>query len=338
MSEWLKNLEPEFLIIFIGIFIVVVISVVILIKSGKTLSLIGSRALNLNEDLVIRNGKKVVDILVSNTSFISVQVAAVGYIFKKNLLPISEEVTEISPRDSEKISIEIDALRAYVISDSKKVKKMKIYAEDTLGRRTVYRAKNSYRTLKKIVKDENKAIKKAAKIKRFETGKYNFPERVGLVFKFIFSPCAKLNRIIKEGLNKKLREREARLKVKRKEEEHKAFLKSIAIEDKREKEMLDLQNRIDEERKTIEKEQRKKESLKEFEKQKEDAQLEVEKHNSEVKPPKKDSENKKKENTIIDEKHAENKEDAETKNVKVKTDNLGENQKKPENKDVKKKK
>ena len=46
----------------------------------------------------------------------------------------------------------------------------------------------------------------------------------------------------------------------------------------------------------------------------------------------------KKENTIIDEKHAENKEDAETKNVKVKTDNLGENQKKPENKDVKKKK
>lgn len=335
MSEWLKNLEPEFLIIFVGIFLAIIISIVILIKSGKTLSLIGSRALNLNEDLVIRDGKKVVDILVSNTSFISVQVAAIGYIFKKNLLPISEEVTEISPRDSEKISIEIDALRAYVISDSKKVKKMKIYAEDTLGRRTIYRAKNSYRTLKKIVKDENKAIKKAAKIKRFETGKYNLAERIGLVFKFIFSPCAKLNRLIKEGLNKKLKEREARLKVKRKEEEHKAFLKSIAIEDKREKEMLDLQNRIDAEREAIEKQQRDKESFKEFEKQQEEAQLEVEEQQeADAEQLKINAENKK----VNDETSTKKNDDVEAKSVNVKSDNPNDDAKKTETKVVKKKK
>lgn len=267
MLDWIKNLEPEFLIIFGGLFVALIINVVILLKSGKTLNLIGKRALYLNEDFVIRSDRKVIDILVSNTSFISVKVAAVGYIFKKNLLPISEEVTEIAPRDSKKISIEIDALRAYVINENKKVTKLKIYAEDSLGRRTIYRAKDSYRTLKKIIKAENTAIKKEAKRKRFETGNYNFWERVGLVFKFIFSPFSKLNRAIKKGLNKKLKVREAKLKMKRKEDDHKTFLKSIAEDDRREKELLDLENKIALERKEIEKQQQEKHRLNELKKQ-----------------------------------------------------------------------
>lgn len=255
MLEWLKDLEPEFMIIFAGLLIALIVSFINLSKNSKTLDLIGKRAFKLNEDLVIREDKKIVDILVSNTSFISVKLAAVGYIFKKNLLPISEEVTEIAPRDSIKISIEIDALKAYIFTHETKLKRLKIYVEDTLGRRSLKRAKDSYRTLKKMIKDEKKAYKKEAKKVRFDTGKYNLLERLGLVFKFIFSPFTKLNYIIKKGLNKRLKNREFKLQMIKKEQEHKAFLKSVAEDDRREKEILDLENKIAIERKEIEKQQ-----------------------------------------------------------------------------------
>jgi hypothetical protein len=306
MLDWIKNLEPEFLIIFIGLLLAFIMNIFILIKSSKTLDLIGKRAFKLNEDLVIRSDKKIVDILISNTSFISVKVAAVGYIFKKNLLPISEEVTEISPRDSIKISIEIDALKEFIFNQETKLKRLKIYVEDTLGRRTLKRAKDSYRALKKMIKEEKKSQKIQAKKERFDTGKYNLSERIGLVFKFIFSPFSKLNYMIKRGLNKRLKEREVRLKLMKKERDHNAFLKSIAEDDRREKELLNLENRIALERKEVEKQQQEKhekflvekkrlaDEMAELEAQKE--QEKQENHEEEIEDKKADYESKKAEN------------------------------------------
>lgn len=261
MIDWLKNLEPEFLIIFGGLLLLVIVNASIFMKSTRTLNLIGKRALRLSEDLVIRRETKVVDILISNTSFISVKVAAVGYIFKKNLIPISEDVTEIAPRDSLKISMEIDALEAVIYNKGKKLSRLKIYVEDTLGRRSTHRAKDSYRTLKKMAKDRRKAAKNAAKKQRFETGKYNFIERVGLVFKFLFSPVYKLNYMIKRGLNKRLKEREVRLIMNHKEREHSAFLKSISEEDRRERELMELEDKIAKERKEMIKQQQVKQQI-----------------------------------------------------------------------------
>lgn len=292
MLEWMKELEPEFLIIFAGLIVAILVNFAIWNKTSRTLNLIGKRALTLKEDLVIRDDKKVIDILISNTTFISVKVAAIGYIYQKNLLPISEEVTEISPRDSEKTSVEIDALRAYLIDEKMKVKRLKLYVEDTLGRRSIQRAKDTYRALKNMIKAEKKAIKKAAKIKRAETGKYNFGERVGLIFKFIFSPFSKLNYVIKTGLNKRLKERESRLVIKKKERDHKDFLKSIAEEDRREKDLSDVEKRIDKERAELEllraekqkeaelKKQKLEKNLKKIEKEK--AQIEAEKAEEEL--------------------------------------------------------
>ncbi|MFA5470917.1 MAG: hypothetical protein WC219_02615 [Acholeplasmataceae bacterium] len=283
MWTWIKELEPEFLIIFIGLILAVIINIAIWIKTSRTLNLIDKRALTLKEDLVIRDDKKVIDILISNTTFISVKVAAIGYIYQKNLLPISEEVTEISPRDSEKTSVEIDALRAYLIDEKMKVKRLKLYVEDTLGRRSIQRAKDTYRALKKMIKEEKKAIKKAAKIKRSETGKYNFIERVGLIFKFIFSPISKLNYIIKTGLNKRLKERESRLVIKKKERDHKEFLKSIAEEDRREKDLSDVEKRIEKERAELEHLQAEKKKEAELEKQKLEQKLKkIEKEKAQI--------------------------------------------------------
>jgi len=135
-----------------------------------------------------------------------------------------------------------------------------------------------------MVKQEKRAIKVAAKKERFETGKYNFIERVGLVFKFIFSPITKLNEVIKNGLNKRLKEREARLIINKKEKDHKLFLKSIAEEDRREKELFDVEKRIEKERQEVEL-LRKEKAVKDDQKKKKlDKELQkIEKEKAEIK-------------------------------------------------------
>ncbi len=319
MLDWIKELEPEFAIIFVALIGLILINLAIWNKTYRTHNLIGKRALTLKEDLVVRDDKKVIDILISNTSFISVKVAAIGYIYQKNLLPISEEITEISPRDSEKTAVEIDALRAYLVDEKMKVKRLKLYVEDTLGRRSIQRAKDTYRALKNIIKTEKKSIEKTEKIKRAETGNYNFFERVVLIFKFIFSPFTKLNYAIKTGLNKRLKERESRIIVKKKELEHKAFLKSIAEEDRREKDLSDVEKRIEKERQEFEKlrnENQKEAALKKQKLEKKLKNIEKEKAKIEEENLNNNEEDDEEINNKIDETDAKNKPKIDEKPVK----------------------
>jgi hypothetical protein len=249
MLEWLKNLELEFVIIFALLAIVVISLIVLLIKAQRTLNLIGRRALILTEDLVTRDGKDVVDILVANSSYVNVEAAAIGLIYQKTLLPLKEENTIVLARDSFKLSLPLSELRSYVLGDGKKVKKIRIYVEDSLGRRSFRLAINSMIKLRKILKAEKKALKKEEKIQRFETGHYRFFERLGLIIALIFSPITKLFRSIKTGINRKLKRRELRLELKRKEQEHQTMLREIAEEERREEERSNQEKRLMEEKK-----------------------------------------------------------------------------------------
>ncbi len=249
MLEWLKNLELEFVIIFALLAIVVISLLVLLIKAQRTLNLIGRRALILTEDLVTRDGKDVVDILVANSSYVNVEAAAIGLIYQKTLLPLKEENTIVLARDSFKLSLPLTELRSYVLGDGKKVKKIRIYVEDSLGRRSFRLAINSMIKLRKILKAEKKALKKEEKIQRFETGHYRFFERLGLIIALIFSPITKLFRSIKTGINRKLKRRELRLELKRKEQEHQTMLREIAEEERREEERSNQEKRLMEEKK-----------------------------------------------------------------------------------------
>lgn len=249
MLEWLKNLELEFVIIFALLAFVVISLIVLLIKAQRTLNLIGRRALILTEDLVTRDGKDVVDILVANSSYVNVEAAAIGLIYQKTLLPLKEENTIVLARDSFKLSLPLSELRSYVLGDGKKVKKIRIYVEDSLGRRSFRLAINSMIKLRKILKAEKKALKKEEKKQRFETGHYLFFERLGLIIALIFSPITKLFRSIKTGINRKLKRRELRLELKRKEQEHQAMLREIAEEERREEERSNQEKRLMEEKK-----------------------------------------------------------------------------------------
>lgn len=249
MLEWLKNLELEFVIIFALLAIVVISLIVLLIKAQRTLNLIGRRALILTEDLVTRDSKDVVDILVANSSYVNVEAAAIGLIYQKTLLPLKEENTIVLARDSFKLSLPLSELRSYVLGDGKKVKKIRIYVEDSLGRRSYRLAINSMIKLRKILKSEKKALKKEEKKQRFETGHYLFFERLGLIIALIFSPITKLFRSMKTGINRKLKKRELRLELKRKEQEHQSMLREIAEEERREEERSNQEKRLMEEKK-----------------------------------------------------------------------------------------
>ncbi|MBE0701551.1 MAG: hypothetical protein IH571_07670, partial [Acholeplasmataceae bacterium] len=234
MIEWIKNLELEFVILFVATGLLLFLLVLTLLKSIKIYNLIGRRALDLSEDLLHREGIDVANIVIANTSYVNVEVGAVGFFYKKILLPLKEENAVILARDSHKISIPLVDLRAFVIGDSSHIKKIHIYVEDTLGRRTIRKAKNSFRVLKQILRKERKATKKEEKNMRFENGNYLFIERVGLVFKLILSPIVKLFRVIKTGVNRKLKDREIKLEIKRKQRVHRLEMQHAEDEKNRE--------------------------------------------------------------------------------------------------------
>ena len=93
MIDWIKNLELEFVITFGLLAILIIISLVVLIKSQRTLNLIGKRALILNEDLVKRDAQSFVEFMVSNSSYVNVEAAAIGLLYQKKLMPLKEETT-----------------------------------------------------------------------------------------------------------------------------------------------------------------------------------------------------------------------------------------------------
>lgn len=257
MIEWLKNLELEFIIIFAVLTVIVLVVIILLVKAQRTLNLIGKRALILTEDLVKRDGLDVVDMMIANTSYVNVEAASMGLIYNKKVLPLREENTIVLARDSFKMNITLTELRAYTLGDDTKLKKMYVYVEDSLGRRSLRKAKNSMRALKKILKQEKIEATKEEKRVRFETGQYNFFERLGLVFKVIFSPFTKLSKAIKKSTNRRLKMREERLVFKKIEEAHQLEMKEIAEEERREEERSNLEKKLYEERKNANIEARK---------------------------------------------------------------------------------
>jgi hypothetical protein len=249
MLEWIRNLQPEFVILFGFNLIVLIFLVVSLMKSQRILDLIGKRALMLKEDLIQRDGLDFIDITIANSSYVNVEAGSVGYKYEKVMMPISESSILIVARDSYKVSMPVEKLRTFIIGHQKKIKKIYFYVEDSLGRKTVKKAKHATKIIKETLNAEKLEAKKAAKKLRFEAGKYNFIERTGLVFSFIFSPITKLYTMIQRGVNKRLKRREVRLEIKAKENKHKDEMQEVFNEQRREEILLQTEKRILEDKK-----------------------------------------------------------------------------------------
>ena len=256
MWDFINELELEYIILFTIVGLTLFLVIVNVIKTQRALNLIGRRAFILTEDLLFRDGIDVVDIMIANTSYVNVEAGALGFKYKKVLLPLKEESIMIIARDSHKISIPLDDLRTFVLGNSKRVKRVEIYAEDNLGRRTFRKAKNSMRELKKIMKSERKAERIEARNVRFETGNYRFFERVGLVVKWMFSPIYKAFRGTKNFMNRKLKDRESKLEIKNLERAHQKEMRDLMDQERHEFLKVETEKRILEERQHAEVEAR----------------------------------------------------------------------------------
>ena len=252
MLEYIQELELEYIILFSIVITILLLVIVNVLKTQRALNLIGKRAFILTEDLLYRDGADVVDIMIANTSYVNVEAGALGFKYKKTLLPLKEESIMIIARDSHKISIPLDELRDFVLGNSKRVKKVEIYAEDSLGRRSFRKAKNTMRELKKIMKKERKAARIEAKKVRFETGNYRFFERVGLVFKWLFSPIGKTYRASNRWMNRQLKDRESKLEIKSLERKHQKEMRDLMDQERHEFLKVETEKRILEERKNAE--------------------------------------------------------------------------------------
>lgn len=246
MWDWLSNLEPEFLIIFGSFLIVFIIIIINMITNNRTLKLIGKRALGIIENIII-DKSELVTLTLTNSSFVSFEASAVGYLYHKKVYLIRDESIMIMARDSFKISFPLSQLRERLLGQKMHIKKLKVYVEDALGRRTIKNAKHSHSAIKKQLKVERIAYRSAKKkakkerrlalkMERFETGNYRFYERLFIIIKLIFKPVRTLAHLYKKWLNRKLKDREVANEIQRKTVEQQERIKDVELQSKREQE------------------------------------------------------------------------------------------------------
>lgn len=225
IREWLNSLELEIIIIFIVLVIILIITIYTLIKNHKIYAAIAKKTLSAKEDLVLENNVNHARVVTTNIGYTNNIIKELGFIYKKTKLPIKTEEFNLSARNSEVTIIEIDELRSFILDETNKVKMFYFYVVDSVNRTTKTKMKLSFKFIKKTIKNETdeeerikreskKELKKQNKVERYETGNYNFGDRVSLILAAIFSPLSKLFKFIAKKINKSLRKREIKKEVK----------------------------------------------------------------------------------------------------------------------------
>lgn len=216
--EWIKQLTPEFYIVIGFLILLFILIIVQIIRLSLVARRLGTQDFRLMDTIhTDKEGKDHFQFVISNLAFTSNNLNAMGFILHKDI--IHELVAPnrlIPPRNKHVENFTMEDIEALTIDGVKKFKKIKLYAENDLGEKRESKGRALNRYLKKKFKANRKALRKALKEERFETGNYNFWERVGLVLKLFGRPFYKLNLKIKRKTNNALRESEVRRKQKSK--------------------------------------------------------------------------------------------------------------------------
>lgn len=222
MPQWLQELGPEYYILFGLIAFSFIMLIIVIIMQAKTNKILINRSIVV-KDAIHKNdqGLKVV-VDLANQSYVNAEIVEVGFFYKKTYIPIYEERFIITARDFFKVEYSAEELRVLLLGSQKQVKKLYVYIKNTVGDIIKVKAKLVKKHLVNTINEEIRLAKQIARTQRFETGNYNFWERVGLVLAFIFSPFYKLFKFIARKTNEAMKRRQARLAAKRKiEAEHK---------------------------------------------------------------------------------------------------------------------
>ena len=225
MPQWLQELGPEYYILFGLIAFSFIMLIIVILMQAKTNKILINRSIVV-KDAIHKNdqGLKVV-VDLANQSYVNAEIVEVGFFYKKTYIPIYEERFIITARDFFKVEYSAEELRVLLLGSQKQVKKLYVYIKNTVGDIIKVKAKLVKKHLVNTINEEIRLAKQIARTQRFETGNYNFWERVGLVLAFIFSPFYKLFKFIARKTNEAMKRRQARLAAKRKIEAEQKELK-----------------------------------------------------------------------------------------------------------------
>ncbi len=218
MIEWIKQLTPEFYIVTGFLILLFILIIVQIIRLSIVARRLGTQDFKLMDTInTDKEGKDFFQFVVSNQAFSTNNLNKMGFILNKNIIhELVEPNKLIPPRNKHVENFDMETIEAITIIGVKKFKKVRLYAENDLGDKKESKGKDLNKYLKNKFKANKKALKKAAKEERFETGNYNFWERVGLVLKLFGRPFYKLNLLVKRKTNNALRESEVRREQKSK--------------------------------------------------------------------------------------------------------------------------
>ncbi|NLN50178.1 MAG: hypothetical protein GX149_00945 [Acholeplasmataceae bacterium] len=211
MIEWLKQLTPEFYIIVGFLVLLIIFEIIHIVRLVFISRRLGEQDFEILEAIVKdETGEFIFDFTVSNKAFSTNYLNKIGFKNANIIQILAETNVTIAPRTKHVSTFPLKKIEALTIDQQTKYQKIRLYAENELGLRQESKGKIINKYLKRKFKANKKQAKKEAKAKRFETGNYNFGERVGLIFKLFFRPFYKLAQKMRLSTNRTLKESEIR--------------------------------------------------------------------------------------------------------------------------------
>lgn len=204
MSEFLKELGPEFYIIFLALAIILIIVFIIIVKVFQINRTVGNRALKVKENLILDNDTVLVEFSIINQSYIDNEISELGLYYEKRKIQIEVDSISIVARDSYKKIISIEQMQMLLNPKEFKLKKVKVYYEDSVGNIRFSKARLSSKHLKNILKAEKKVEIIESRKERLETGNLTAGDRTRIFFGKIATPFVTLGHVITNSLNKNL--------------------------------------------------------------------------------------------------------------------------------------
>lgn len=211
IAEWFRNLEAEFIILFVSFVILFILLLVVINAIRKIKKTITFDGFKLTEDLILVDELYSTRIRITNISFTTGVVKEIGFMEKKVKFPVTTDPLTIEERDHYSVDLELTKLREMMTS-SKKIK-MSVYIIDGLNFTKKRKLKLSNKKINEIIKQENNELRLSEKQVRFENGNYNLMERFKLILDLIFSPIVKLFEFIKKKVNAGLHKRQLKRQV-----------------------------------------------------------------------------------------------------------------------------
>lgn len=215
MLEWLQSLTPEDIIVFSGILVLFVTSIITLVRLSRIANRVGEQEFYIQETLLEMDGEQYINLTIINKAFSTNHINVVGVELRNISHPLEEKLVMIAPRSKYQVRFNLVEIKKFVFANRKKYRKFRIYVENEIGLRKSIKPKINNRFMKRQYTLLKRQERIEAKRIRFESGQYNFMERTGLIVGLVFRPFIKLRRHMVLSTNKTLRESEIRRQQKK---------------------------------------------------------------------------------------------------------------------------